>query len=117
MSRPVPHALDGCRAKIARCKEQIHYLDGELTALLNSGVYAIIGENQVERRRYAFRLIGPPVPLRIAVIVGEIAHHLRSCFDHVVWALARKNDLPDTERANFQSVKPPKNSKGPSVME
>jgi hypothetical protein len=99
-ARP-PHPLDGCWAKIERAREQIHHLDGEIAALINSGLYIIAGENQPERHRYAFRLLGPPVPLRIAVIAGEIVHHLRSCFDHVVWALARKNALPDSERANF----------------
>jgi hypothetical protein len=95
------HPLDGCWAKIERAKEQISNLDAEITALLASGVYSIVGENQPERRRYAFKLLGPPVPLRFAVIAGEIVHHLRSAFDHVVWALAKKNAIPDDERIQF----------------
>jgi hypothetical protein len=95
------HPLDGCWAKIERAKEQIRYLNSEITILLNSGVYSVVGECQPERQRYIFKLMGPPVPLRISVIAGEIVHHLRSCFDHVVWALASKNGLPDTERVNF----------------
>jgi hypothetical protein len=94
------HPLNGCWAKIERAKEQIEYLNGETTTLLNSGAYSI-GECQAERRRYTFKLMGPPVPLRISIIAGEIVHHLRSCFDHVVWALAKKNGLSDTERVNF----------------
>lgn len=100
VARP-PHPLDGCWAKIERVKEQIRHLNGEIAALTNSGVYSIAGENQPERHRYAFKLLGPATPPRIAVIAGEIVHHLRSCFDYVVWALARKNGLPDSERANF----------------
>jgi hypothetical protein len=84
-----------------RAKEQVGSLDAEITALVNSGVYTIVGENQFERRRYVFKLLGPPVPLRIAVIAGEIVHHLRSAFDHVVWALAKKNAVPDDERIQF----------------
>jgi hypothetical protein len=101
MENTISHPLAGCWAKIERAKEQVRNLDAEITALLNSGIYTIVGENQFERRRYVFKVLGPPVPRRIAVIAGEIVHHLRSCFDHVVWALASKNGLPDTERVNF----------------
>jgi hypothetical protein len=111
MSTRVPHPLVGCWAKIERVKEQIHHLNGEIAALLNSGVYTIAGENQSDRRRYAFKLLGPAVPLRIAVVAGEIVHHLRSCFDHVVWALARKNGLPDAERTNFPVCQTPEKFK------
>ena len=97
----MPHPLDGCWAKIERAKEQIGNLDAEITALLNSGIYTVVGENQPERRRYAFKLLGPPAPLRFAVITGEIVHHLRSAFDHVVWALAKKNAIPHDERIQF----------------
>jgi hypothetical protein len=101
------HPLAGCWAKIDRAKEQVRDLDTEMTALLTSGIYTIMGENQFERRRYVFKLLGPPVPLRIAVIAGEIIHHLRSCFDYVVWVLASKSGLPDTERVNFPVCETP----------
>jgi hypothetical protein len=98
---PASHPLDGCWAKIERAKEQIGSLNREITTLLNSGAYSIVGESQPERCRYAFKVLGPPIPLRIAVIAGEIIHQFRSCFDHVVWALAKKNGIPDTERIVF----------------
>src|SRR5947209_2049442 len=101
------HPLASCRAKIDRAKEQVRNLETETTALLNSGIYTVVGENQSERRRYVFKLLGPPVPLRIAVIAGEIIHHLRSCFDHVVWALASKSGLHAAERANFPVCETP----------
>jgi hypothetical protein len=47
------------------------------------------------------------VPLRIAVIAGEIIHHLASCYDHVVWALAKKNGLADIKRSNFPVCQTP----------
>jgi len=101
------HPLADCWAKIDRAKEQVRDLDTEMTALLTSGIYTIVGENQFERRRYVFKLLGPPVPLRVAVIAGEIIHHLRSCFDYVVSALASKSGLPDTERVNFPVCETP----------
>jgi hypothetical protein len=97
----VSHPLDGCFAKIERAKEQIVNLNTEITTLFSSGAYTVVGENQFERRRYAFKLLGPPPPLRIAVIAGEIVHQLRSAFDHVVWALANKSAVPDNERVQF----------------
>lgn len=84
----IPTALDGCREKIERAKEQIRYLNGEIAALLNSGAYAVVGQHEFEKRRYVFRTLGPPVPLRIAVLTGEVIHHLWSVFDHIVWALS-----------------------------
>jgi hypothetical protein len=95
------HTLGGCWAKIERAKEQIGYLNGEITTLLNSGAYSVVGECQPERQRYVFKVLGPAVPLRIAVIAGEIIHQLRSSFDHVVWALASKNGIADVERIVF----------------
>jgi hypothetical protein len=58
------HPLASCRAKIDRAKEQVRNLETEITALLNSGIYTVVGENQSERQRYVFKLLGPPVPLR-----------------------------------------------------
>jgi hypothetical protein len=101
------HPLDGCWAKIERAKEQIQNLEGEITALLNSGAYSIAGECQLDRQRYVFKIVGPSVPLRIAVVAGEIVHHLRSGFDHVIWALASKNRLPDEERITFPVCETP----------
>jgi hypothetical protein len=88
------HPLDGCWAKIQRAKEQINNLNIEVS----NDAYSVVGEFQPERQRYVFKIVGPPVPLRVAVLAGEIIHHLRSCFDHVVWALARKNGIPDETR-------------------
>jgi hypothetical protein len=101
MSAPIPHPLDGCWAKIERAKELIANLNIENTALVNSGNYTIVGENQPDRQRYAFKLLGPSVPLRIAVLAGEVVHHLRSAFDHVIWALAKKNGIDDDVRVQF----------------
>jgi hypothetical protein len=61
------HPLDGCWAKIQRAKEQINNLDIEITSLLNNDAYSVVGEFQPERQRYVFRIVGPSVPLRIAV--------------------------------------------------
>ena len=90
-----PTSLAGAWAKIERAKEQLQHLAREVNALLEAGHYKIMGENQPERQRYAFKLLGPPVPDRIAVLAGEIIHHLRCSFDHVIWAFAMQNGPPN----------------------
>jgi hypothetical protein len=97
------HPLDGCRAKIRRAKEQVNNLNGEVGRLLKDPLngYGINQYFQPERKRYAYKVVGPPVPLRISILAGEIIHHLRSCFDHVIWALAAKNGAPDESRITF----------------
>jgi len=87
------HPLDGCRAKVERAKEQVQNLNSEISALLKSGAYSIAGEHDFERKRYVFRPVGPPIPVRISVLAGEIVHHLWSVFDHIVWALATNSGL------------------------
>jgi hypothetical protein len=93
--------LAGAWAKIERAKEQVQYLNVEVGKLLEGGLYKVVGENQPERQRYAFKLVGPRVPDKIAVVAGEIIHHLRCCFDHFLWALAMRNGLSSNERITF----------------
>jgi len=101
LSFPMSHPLDGCRAKVERAKELVLSLGGEVTGFLAEGRHVVQHQNQFERRRYVFRLVGPPVPLRFAVLAGEIVHHLRSCLDHIVWALATKEGQLTSERIAF----------------
>jgi hypothetical protein len=53
--------------------------------------------HEFDRKRYVFRLQGPKLPLRISVLTGEIIHHLRSTFDHLVWAASNKEGLSSTK--------------------
>jgi len=82
-----PHLLTGCRAKIARANELLTYLDGEFKAILVRKAHTVTGAHDTQKSRYVFRLRGPPIDPRLAVIVGEIVHHLRSSLDHLVCAL------------------------------
>jgi hypothetical protein len=94
-------SLAGVWAKIERARELVECLDREISRLLEGDRYKVIGENQPERQRYAFKLLGPRVPDKIAVSAGEIIHHLRCCFDHVIWALAAQNGLSPDARITF----------------
>ena len=64
-------------------------------------IHCVVGENQPEQQRYLFRVLGPPLPLRFAVIAGEAVHQLRTTFDHIIWALAQKNGVDPSLRITF----------------
>lgn len=81
--------------------EKIHRVD-ELTQdleqlCLNYSMYDVSNELILRQNRsivpdrelnaYRITMELPPVPLRIAVLFGEIMHHLRSCLDHVAHVL------------------------------
>lgn len=81
------HPLDGCFVKIQRALKQVNELQRELDQLLPN--YSVEHWNDTMRRRLAFRVVGPRLPIEISVLTGEIIHHLRSVFDHVAWAFAK----------------------------
>lgn len=90
----MPLLIDGCWAKIERAKENIKKLDAETETLLRSpkSPYRVVGQLKLEDRKYVYTAFGPPVPLRFSVLAGEIAHHLRSVLDHLVYALVIDED-------------------------
>ena len=98
------HPLDGCRAKLNRAAETIQSLGAEIEVFLSSGAseIAITRQHQPDGLEYAFIARGnPEVPLRFAVLVGEIVHHMRSSLDHVVHALIVRNGQTPTRTSQF----------------
>ena len=80
------HPLDGCRAKLDRAEESIQNLSSELELLLTRSEpsFKVVGQHQRGGLEYAFMAYGSPeLPLRFAVLAGEIVHHLRSSLDQV----------------------------------
>jgi hypothetical protein len=47
-------SVAGAWAKIERAKEQVQYLNHEVSNLLESGHYNVVGENHPERQKYNF---------------------------------------------------------------
>ena len=78
--------FNGIAEKLIRAKENIFGLDSEIERFFQEGEYAVLPENDrkalLEAIEYHKNLVIPP---RFGVLVGEIVHHLRSCFDHIVW--------------------------------
>ena len=90
-------------AKIVRAEESIKNLDAEITQYLASDPkpYRIVGELHNDDREYGFTAYSDPVPLRFSIIAGEIVHHLRSALDHVIWAMATRNNRNPRNRIQF----------------
>ena len=98
------HPLNGVRAKIQRAEEHIKNLEREVNSFLSQKPppFEIIGEHQNDGREYAYVVKKVPVvPLRFAVIVGDAIHNLRSCLDHLLYALIVKNGGTPTNQTQF----------------
>lgn len=81
--------LKGIYARLERANESIHNLNSEITAFLKPPK-AVFSEDK-EKAAYKFlehARSKREVPLRFGVIAGEIAHHLRSVLDHIMWLLS-----------------------------
>jgi hypothetical protein len=96
------HPLDGARAKVERAKEHIRYLNDEIVAARERKTHTI--ETEVDKNTYTIvkRLrVHDQLPVRWAVVVGEVASNLRTALDHVVWELVRANKQTGDTRTEF----------------
>jgi len=84
--------LAGVRAKIDRATKQLEALHRDVQTFRHSDAYLITGQFEPDRSSYVFRLrILKPPPLLWGVVVGEVAHNLRSALDQLVWQLIKAN--------------------------
>jgi hypothetical protein len=78
--------FEGINEKLIRAKENIVNLESEIGAFFEKSDYPVIPDKDHEALlkaiEYHKNLV---IPLRFSVLSGEIIHHLRSCFDHIVW--------------------------------
>lgn len=96
------HLLDGCWAKLERAEESIGNIDREATEFLSTDPPPFKVAREHRGRDYIFLAYGDPeVPLRFAVLAGEIIHHLRSSLDHLVHALVIKSGNTPTRKHQF----------------
>ena len=76
----------GIAEKLKRAEENIHNLYFEMGRFFEEGDYPVLPEDD---RELLFKAIeyhkNRVIPPRFGVLAGEVIHHLRSCFDHVVW--------------------------------
>lgn len=85
------HPLNGPRAKVKRAKGQLITLQTAFQMLFKRYPYSVIVD-KFDRKagHYPLRIIGgpPALPDEWSVMIGEIAHNLRSALDLLVWQLA-----------------------------
>lgn len=92
----------GARAKLARAEELSKDLRSDFRSFLQSNEPRVVQELDGTTGDLVCRcrnVVAPP--LSFAVSVGEIVHHLRSCFDHAVWQLVIANAGTPSKRHQF----------------
>jgi hypothetical protein len=92
------HPFAGIAEKVSRAEENIRCLNSEMKQFFNESEYPSIPEYDrhtlLEAIQYHKNRIVPP---RFSVLTCEVIHHLRSCFDHIVWHFStgpKQNDTP-----------------------
>jgi hypothetical protein len=92
------HSFAGIAEKLNRAEENIFNLNSEIERFFNEGDYPAIPENDRETLLEAIEYHrNRAIPPRFSVLAGEIIHHLRSCFDHIVWHFStgpKQNNMP-----------------------
>jgi hypothetical protein len=92
------HPFAGITEKLNRAEENIFNLNSEIERFFNEGDYPAIPENDRETLLEAIEYHrNRAIPPRFSVLAGEIIHHLRSCFDHIVWHFStgpKQNNMP-----------------------
>lgn len=105
------HPFSGIAEKLNRAKENIFNLNSEIEKFFNESDYPAIPENDQQAFLKAIEYHrNRAIPLRFSVLAGEVIHHLRSCFDHVVWNFSigpKQNSMPiDFPVFDKQPLKP-----------
>ncbi|MGP0102093.1 MAG: hypothetical protein ACLPUT_10820 [Solirubrobacteraceae bacterium] len=79
--------IAGCRAKIDRAEEAIEEMGGKWRAWVDSNPYPsrVEADRQVGEHHIYFDFGATRIPPVFAVLLGEIAHDMRSALDHLVW--------------------------------
>lgn len=89
-------------AKIERAEEHVRDLESEVGHFFRSVPYSIVQHTDLDtgEQTREFRILKEP-PLRVSVIVGDIAHNLRSALDNLAWQLVLANGGTPTRDTGF----------------
>ena len=80
--------LSGVRAKLQRADKHFLELDEIRQRWLDTDKGEIVYENRPEAREYVVTCKRAPVPPpKAGIVIGEMAHSLRSCLDNLIYAL------------------------------
>lgn len=110
MSKP---SLNGVDLKLDRAHKQLTALASEVRPFeAASNNSPIVGEFDSEAREYVFRLEADPPPPHWGVYVSEIAHHLRSCLDNLLWQVIEKRGGKPSRETQFPILNSAQDLKG-----
>jgi hypothetical protein len=88
----IPERLHGPFLKIDRAIQHFEFLQAQMDAFAESEAASVRTEVDREARCYTLWITQEkPIPLEWSVIIGDVAHNLRSALDHLVWQLALLN--------------------------
>ncbi len=89
LAGPEDHPLWPIRAKIARADYHLYVLGKEIEAFLNRKPYDVASEADDQAGEYFWRVSIREAPdPRWGLLASEVAHHLNSALDHIVWLIA-----------------------------
>jgi hypothetical protein len=87
-ARDWPAELREAREKVIRATDHLSTFKAEYDAFAGSEPYRVTADFEPEAGCYIARLHVVREPLRLSVIIGDIAHNLRSALDFIAWQLA-----------------------------
>lgn len=94
----MPQEFAGINDKLDRADESIRDLNTQIAAFLKER-RKTGGGNDWQKVTKELIDSHEEIPLRFGVIAGEITHHLRSVFDHLIWMLSSDAYRKSHERA------------------
>jgi hypothetical protein len=97
--------LDGISAKLHRAVELLDVVEQEYSEYLASQPYTALHDVKPTGSRIITRLvIEKPVPARLSVLFGEVAHQARSALDHFACRLLEARGKPVSTRTSFPVI-------------
>lgn len=94
------HPFAGIAEKLKRTDENIGNLNREIDSFFAASKYPVIPDPDAKEWQEAVNYHrNLAIPVRFAVLCGEVVHHLRSCLDHVAWYFSGVTYRRDHENA------------------
>jgi len=88
----MPQSFEGIKEKLKRSHENVLNLQIEVNRFFEESKYPSLPQDNMKLLAEAMEYHRQrAIPLRFSVLVGEIAHHLRSCLDHIVWQFSSES--------------------------
>lgn len=111
-------AFTGIGEKLKRAQENIFDLETEIATFFQEGDHPVLpkddGKPFLEAIEYHKNRVIPP---RFSVLAGEIVHHLRSSFDHVVWHFSAEHLIDNVRHIEFPVFEKPFNHDSRKMFE